>query len=317
MDLIDRRILCELDLNCRAPLTQVAKRLRISRNTLAYRIKQLENEGIITKYICSINLGLLGYKTYKIFFKIKNDKKESEFVKYLIDSKKVIHLLKTEGNFDYSMAVAVKNILELDDFLSNLKNDFKDFISDYFVSILVYSKIFKLNKLLLDQKQAIPKFEKYSVEDENIKIDEKDIKIIKELSQNANLSIVELSKKTDLSIDVVKYRLKNISTKIVNSYRIMLDFNKLGYYHYLIMLKIKNITKNEERRLLSWCTNKNNVIYCNKRIGSYDFEVNCAIKDIDDLNKFIIELKNEFYGVIDSYQILLNNKLLKLNYVPF
>ena len=119
MDLIDKKILCELDENCRNPTSRIAKKLRISRNVANYRIKNLEKQGVITSYICSLNLGLLGYKTYKIFFKIQTSKKETEerFVKELLKSRKVIHVIKTEGSFDYSVTIAVRNIRELDEFL--------------------------------------------------------------------------------------------------------------------------------------------------------------------------------------------------------
>jgi len=317
MDLIDKKIICELDMNCRSPVSKIAKNLRISRNVAAYRIKNLEDNGIIRKYICSINLGLLGYKTYKIFFKIWSGKEcEKEFVKNLIENKQIIHFLKIEGPFDYSIAISVKNISELNDFLMHLKNRFKDLIKDYLVSIVVYSRVFKLNKLLLDQKPTL-KFEKHTSEDKQIKIDEKDIKILHELSQSANTPIVELAERTKLSVDIIKYRLKLLSKNLINSYRVLLDFAKLGYYHYVIMLRIKQATKYDENKLLSWCSLKKNVLFCTKRIGYFDFSINVAIKNINDFNKFISELKSGFGDMIDSYDVIINSELLKLDYIPF
>lgn len=317
IDLIDKKLLCELDLNCRTPVSRIAKKLKISRNVANYRIKNLEKQGIITNYICSLNLGLLGYKTYKIFFKIQTSKKEEEkeFVKKLLESKEALHVIKTEGSFDYSVTIAVKTIKELDEFLMQVKSEFKELIKDYSVSIVVYSRIFKLSKLLLGEKEAV-KFEKYSGEDEKIEIDEKDKKILKQLSQNANLSVIELSEKTKLSLDVVKYRLKLLN-KIVNSYRVMLNFSKLGYYHYVIMLKMKQATKEDEEKLVSWCSFKKNVLFCTKRIGYSDFEVNAAITDINDLNNFLVELREKFGNFFDGYELIINSQLLKLNYVPF
>jgi len=317
MDLIDKKILCELDLNCRTPRSKIAKKLRISRNVVDYRIKNLEKEGIITKYICSVNLGKLGFKTYKIHFKIHNGKKsEKEFVNFLIKNKQTVHFLKVEGSFDYSLAFAVKNVMELDEFLTTLKSRFNDLIKDYYVNIVVYSRVFKLNKLLLNQKSVL-KFDKYSGEGDLVKIDDKDIKILRELSQNADLSIIDLSRKTKLSLDIIKYRLKLLSKNLISSYRMIPDVNKVGYYHYVIVLRVKSATKRDEDRLVSWCSLKRNVLFCSKRIGYFDFAINVAISDIDNLNDFLTGLKTEFSNIIDSYEIIINNKLLKLNYVPY
>jgi len=318
IDLIDKKILCELDLNSREPVSKLAKKLKIGRNVVNYRIKRLEEIGIIRNYICSINLGLLGYKTYKIFIKVNNPDKETEdkFVKELLSNNTVLHVIKTEGSFDYTVTVAVKGVLGLDDFLMNIKSRFEELIKNYEVSIVVYSRIFKLNKILLNEKQAI-KFEKYSGEDKKIKIDEKDKLILKQLSQNANMNIVDISEKTKLSLDVVKYRLKQLTQKAVNSYRVMLNLNKLGYYHYVTMIRMKSATKEDEEKLLDWCAMKKNVLFCTKKIGFFDFEINAAITNIDDLNEFLSELRRDFGNFIENYELIINSKLLKLNYVPF
>lgn len=319
MDLIDNKIMCALDDNCRKPISQIAHDLRIGRNVIAYRIKNLEAQGIISNYICSLNLGKLGYKTYKIYFKIKSSVKdlEKEFSDFLIKNSSVIHCLKTEGSFDYSAAIAVKKILELDNFLTEIKNKFGEIIIDYSVSIVVYTKIFKLNKLLLDQKEKATKFDNYSSEEEILRIDEKDKKIIKLLSQNSNLSILDIAEKTNLTVDIAKYRIKKLSGNIINSYRAVFNLNKLGYYHYVLMLKMRQANKKDEEKLVDWCIKRKNVLYCTKRIGQFDFEINIAITDIQNLNLFIDNFKENFSDLINSYELIINSKPLKLNYVPF
>lgn len=316
MDLIDKKILCEIDLNCRTPISQLAKKLRINRNVASYRIKNLEDAGIIMKYVCFINLGLLGFKTYKIYFKIRGGQaSETSFVNDLINDKRVIHLLKNEGAYDYSATIAVKQLFELDSFLTDLMGKFKDLIKDYYLSILVSSQIYKLNKFLLNEDAQLT--EEYSVDEEKINIDEIDKKIIRALSQNANLPIIELAKITGLSVDIVNYRLKSLSKGLITSFKIIYDLSKLGYYHYIIMLRAKNATKNDIAHLNAWCAKKYNIFYCTKRIGLFNFEINAAINDINNLNIFLDELKKEFSNIIESYELVIDSKLLKLNYVPF
>jgi DNA-binding Lrp family transcriptional regulator len=314
MDLIDKKILCELDLNCRTPLTKMAKKLHIGRNVLDYRIKKLESEKIITNYICSVNLGKLGYKTYKIYFKTKSSGKEKELIEFLKEEKRIINFIKTEGAFDYAFVIATQNIRELDSFLTELKTKFHDTLGEYTVSIIVHSKIFKINKLLLGEKQEV-KFDKYNSDQKELELDEKDKNILKILSQNANLPIIEIAEKTKYTIDVVKYRMKYLSEKLVSSFRAIFDMNKLGYFHYVAMLKIRASSK-EEDNLFSWCAKKRNVMYLTKRIGTFDYEINFAVSDINELNAFLSELKKELGSHLDSYEINLNSQLLKLNYLP-
>ena len=318
MDIIDKKIVCELDANCRIPLSQLAKKLRIGRNVAAYRIQKLESNGIIQNYVCSINLGKLGYKTYKIYIKtqVTTINEENKFIEYIIKSDKTIHFLKVEGFYDYSITVVAKNIIELDEFIMDVKSKFQNLIKEQSISILVYSRVFKFEKLVLNKNENTLKFEKYNEEPTKYEIDEKDKIILKEISQKANESIIEISKNTKLSIDIIKYRMKNLKN-IINSFRVILDFNKLGYYQYTILLKTQNMTKNTEIKLFGWASSNNKVLYYNKRIGNFDFEITMAICNIEELNNFLKELKKEFVDNITSYEMVLNTKLIKLDYYPF
>ena len=317
MDLIDKKIICELDLNSRTPLSKIAKKLRIGRNVLDYRIKKLEKEKIITNYICSVNLGKLGYKTYKIYCKMRSmdDKKEKDFREFIKNEKRVIHFLKTEGSFDYAFVIAIQNIKELDEFLSELKSTFREILQDYIVSIVVFSRIFKLNKLLLGEKREV-KFDRYTEDKKEIEIDEKDKKILKILSQEANISVVDLAERTGYSIDVVKYRIKELTKNLISSFRIIFNLSPLGFFHYVVMLKVRNASIKQEEDLINWSAAKSNVLYLTKRIGSFDYEINAVIKDIKELNSFLADLKATHGSIIDSYETMLNSELLKLNYLP-
>ena len=318
MDLIDKKILCELDANCRLPISQLAKKLRIGRNVAAYRIQKLESEGIIQKYICSINLGKLGYKTYKIYIKtsVMNTTDENKFIEYVTSSERTIHFLKIEGFYDYSITIVAKNIIELDDFIMDIKSKFKNFIKDQSISILVYSRIFKFDKVILNKGESILKFEKYNEEQENYNIDDKDRIILNEISQKANESIIDIAKNTKLSIDIIKYRMKNLK-QLVNSFRAIFDFNKLGYYQYTVLLKTYNMTKSSETKLFGWTSMHSKILYYNKRIGNFDFEITIVISNIEELNDFLKELKREFIENITSYEIVINTRLIKLDYYPF
>lgn len=255
---------------------------------------------------------------YKLYFKLHANQlqQEEQFVTELVTTKNIITLVKTEGAFDYTAAIVVRTIKDLDEFVTTLKSSYRTLIKDTVITVIVYSNVFKLHKLLLEQQQTQPKLHKYAGEEEKIILDPSDMLILKALSTNARRTLVELTHKTKLSLDIVKYRLKMLSATLVTAYRAIPSFEKLGYYHYVIMLKL-NATTQREAKLNEWCLLKTNVLYCTKRIGSFDFEIHAAIKDIDEFTTFITELKKTFNDIIDSYETFLQTKLLKLNYVPF
>ena len=69
----------------------------------------------------------------------------------MIELKNVIYFLKTEGAYDFSASIAVKNVIDLDKILMDIKSKFSKIIKEYFVSMIVFAQVFKLDKLLLEE----------------------------------------------------------------------------------------------------------------------------------------------------------------------
>ena len=61
MDKLDRNIILSLNTNGRKSFRHIAKELKVSLSTISNRIKRLEKEGIIERYIPVINKEKIGY----------------------------------------------------------------------------------------------------------------------------------------------------------------------------------------------------------------------------------------------------------------
>lgn len=320
MDLLDKKILDQLDQNCRKSFAHIARNVRSSKAVVLYRVKRLERQGIIKKYLLSLNLGKLGFSTYKLYFKLWNYDEEAkkEWTNYLLGSPSVIHVIKTDGAFDFSIVIAVKGVTELDDFISELKNKFSRIIRDYRLSIIVSTKIFGRAKLLLGKVEQNPKIEVFSAPAEKFELDEKDRSILFFLSEDASQPILSLAKKTGLSVDIVKYRMKKLLKEgIINSFRILFDTNRLGYYHYVFLMNVKKSTPSDVKKLITWAQLSKNIIYITKRVGFWDYEIHVALKNIDEYEFFSSDFEKEFSEIISSYETLIQQDILKLTYFPY
>ena len=78
LDVKDRKILSELDMDARQPLSTIAKKVRLSREVVSYRIKQLEKKGIIEGFYTAIDTSKLGYLYCRMLFKYRNISPEIE-----------------------------------------------------------------------------------------------------------------------------------------------------------------------------------------------------------------------------------------------
>ena len=67
IDLKDRKILYELDLDARQSLTQIGKKVGLKKDVISYRIKRMQDEGVIKNFWTAINTFKLGYQVYRIY----------------------------------------------------------------------------------------------------------------------------------------------------------------------------------------------------------------------------------------------------------
>ena len=109
MDKIDQKLLAELDINSKIPLSILARKIRISQQQADYRIKRLIKEGFITKFGTIINLKSLGLEHYRIFFNFNYNSKYSnkEILEFLKNQKGVYWAARTGGKFERLLFVGL------------------------------------------------------------------------------------------------------------------------------------------------------------------------------------------------------------------
>ena len=132
LDHKDTKILHILKLNSRTPYETIGRKVGLTRNAVKYRIKKLEENGIIVGYTMLINFTHLDKQSFKIFIKYNNQKKEQEnsLLQYLKQTPGVLATLQLFGKWDLDVEIHQRNSTELQEFIMELRNKF-EIIEDY------------------------------------------------------------------------------------------------------------------------------------------------------------------------------------------
>ncbi len=317
LDLKDRKILYELDFNARQTASQIAKKVKLSKDTINYRIKRLENLGIIQGYYAVLDnskLGYLNFRVYIKYFEITNQK-EQEIISWLVNNKKIGWVAKKEGNYDLAFLVWVEDVYEFNEFWKSFEEKFKPYFLETHISI--WTKLYHYRRAyLLNLKEDNSNTEVTGGSREKAEIDNIDYKILKFLAPNARISLVELGKKLNLSERAIAYRIKQLKSKgIILGYRALLDIAKLGYEYYKIDLKLGDAKIIKE--LMEIAKINPNIIYVDEMIsGTADFEFDMQIQNKEKLFELISQLKEKFKSSIRSYEVSTTSKEYKLVYLP-
>ena len=100
IDAIDRKILYMLSQNCRISNTAIAKALKIKREVVAYRIKQLLERKVINGFFAHIDSRKLGFITHQVYLKLRSVSDEKKIIQYLLPKKEVTCVLTFSGKYD-------------------------------------------------------------------------------------------------------------------------------------------------------------------------------------------------------------------------
>ena len=78
LDLKDKKILFELDFHARDSNAKIAKKVRLSKQGVDYKIRNMINKGVIQGFAPIINGNQLGYFYGRLFIKFQNLTREKE-----------------------------------------------------------------------------------------------------------------------------------------------------------------------------------------------------------------------------------------------
>ena len=113
LDTIDVKLLKLLQQNSRLTTKELATEVGLSISPVYERVKRLENEGYIEKYVAlltpeKLNLGLIAYVTVKL--SKQSNEAVAEFMKVVQNITEVTECYSVAGRFDFLMKVYAPNM---------------------------------------------------------------------------------------------------------------------------------------------------------------------------------------------------------------
>lgn len=305
LDLINRRILYELDKNCRISDAQLAKIVRRSREAVRNRILKLQQDGIIQGFITSINPSKCGYLFFKMYFQLANIPAEREkFYDYLKKLPNIYWFGGNEGTWDLHGTFYAKSVGEFHRIKNKIYTDFRHLIIRRDIGVLVDARQYPKKYLLELEERPEPAI--YAGEMTFNEIDELDRKLLSVLSQNGRIHLVDLAQKTGSSIDMVRNRVKKLERKgVIIQYRIAVDHNKLGYQMYKAFVYMNNLSESDERKFMEYARQSRNIVYFIRQLSNWDLEIEIMAKDYGEFTHIINDLRLQFAEAIRNVEFAL------------
>ncbi len=295
VDVKDRKIIYLLTQNARMPVTEIAKRAMLSPDSVSYRLKRLQEKGVILRFFPVLNYKYFGLNVFHVFLIIdERHHDEYENLRKVLESHpNVLSLMEYNDHWDVHVSLVAKSIRDFDSIMTDLTSRFpnviveKDIlenINNYKIEFIPYTLDLKSSERFL---QKIP-----------YKIDEKDLKILQVISNNARLSTYEIGNHVGIDADTVAYRLKKmINAGIIKRFTTLVNFSKLKYHWYTFGMQMKTFDHKHEKKFQQYIKNIPSIIRAVKTLGVWDVLLYIVVDDTKEFHHIVKNLKREFYDI--------------------
>lgn len=119
-DSIDKKLLQLLQTDCKLTNKELSLKLNLSVTAVYERIKKIEKEGIISRYVALLNRNKI-QKGFVVFCHLKLTQHTREFInqfeKEVIQLNEVLECFHVSGDYDYILKICVKDMEEYREFM--------------------------------------------------------------------------------------------------------------------------------------------------------------------------------------------------------
>jgi len=219
LDLYDKKIIFYLSQNSRMPLTELAKKLRISVQRCKYKVDRLQKE--ILEPAAFMTFPLLDINSYILF----TPQLDQEIIDKLIKDESIYFLMQSIGKYQYVINVVTEDI-------SGFCNKY---LSTYHIEvhpiINTYADDYNPFKLDITPKPLLP--------NKRIPLDKKDYKILAHIGEKPTDSLIEIQQALKIDRQTIKQRIKKFEeANIIQKFRYGINIFKLGHIAYILKISV-------------------------------------------------------------------------------
>ena len=286
---VDRKykvIIENLISNAREPITNISKKIRLSKSSTLNRLNNLIKRGVISKFVTVIDFKNLGYFTKIIFLKVnltENILKELENLDFYIG------ISTTSSFYNVTITVIAKDMNEFQEQLSKLYLITK--YADIKVSTISRYETPPYNLFGIKINQRKEKEDK-----QKTKVDKIDIQILECLEEEARIPASKIANKLNVDSKTIINRMKKLKKEgIIKAYHTIFNSLRMGYSPYNIIFKIKR--KEFVNKVYDFIKNESLCYLAAKLEGEYDLIGTFLFNDNNKIKGFLDKLHKMFKNI--------------------
>jgi len=294
----DRKILRAIARDARAPMTKVAKKVGLSRQSVEYRLKQMENAGLLAGSRTVINVRKFGFFSYHVFVELRDEEHEKELITRCKDAAEVNALAQYIGKWTFEIAIMARDPAEFHETFERITRGLT--ITRYSFGIILSTLKAAVLPTLQNHDERKAKKSKTGYTP-----DSKDAMLLDMLAMDATQRLTTLAEKMQLTSEATKQRIKKlVENDYIQEFRPVINYSVVGMSIQCMLIQ----GRPREARFEEWLASQRNVLWCAKTVGNYDFILYVLTNNIEEFQDVANDLKQEFGRTITSFDLLFGSQ---------
>jgi len=300
IDLKDKKILYHLDLNSRQSFSQVGRKVGLHKDAVTYRVKKLQERGIILRFNTIIDTLKMGYNCMRFYLNYQYITSEikKEIIDHFVNFKHTQIVASPEGGFDLCVFMLAKNVTEIYSFWQKTLSNYRDYFGEQIITPFIGENIYTKSFLIEEKDDRIKLIVKRG--GESVNYDELDFQILQLLAQNSRIPTLDMAKSLNITTATISKRMKKLlKDGLILRFHITINWDIIGYKWFKVDLYLKDYDK--KNQIIKYLEENPNLSYIDKTFGYADLELEFIVKNFDQLKQIIEGISSKFPKIIRSY----------------
>ncbi|MEM4137505.1 MAG: Lrp/AsnC family transcriptional regulator [Candidatus Anstonellaceae archaeon] len=301
---IDKYLIYFLSLNCRLKLSKIASFLKTSPARITYHYNRLIESNVFYGFLTLIDYRKIGFNAYSIYYRLRDQTEEEH--KLLIEKIKSIpslaDLMECEGHYNFHVTLLEKSLYNAAQSIWALREILGNLIIEEVILIYLRSELFDRKIFLelekehkLSSLKINPRILIVDESEELIRLNTEEKKILSIIANNANFSIIQISKESGISPPKVAQILQKLeSQKVIKGYIAKLNPNIENLEYFRVLVKLKNISHKKRNEFLDYLFSHPKIYRSLITFGEYDLTYDLRVRDIYELRAVLKEVYTKF-----------------------
>jgi DNA-binding Lrp family transcriptional regulator len=318
IDIKDRKILYQLDLNARQSLSKIGKIVFLPKNVISYRIGKLKEKGIIKKFYTHIDAYKLGYISFRFYitYQYTTPEIEDEILTYFVNNRNIWRVISIKGRYDLGVTIWVKDTNSFYSFWKKTMDKYGDYFTNRSFSACIHSLDYRHSYLLANEyKKSDRGLFEITGGGKIIETDDINKKIMDIIADNARKPLNEIAKQLSVSPTMISYRIKELQKLgIIQGFRTDIDISRLGYRHIKVDIYLRE--HKIRYKIIDYIKFNPNLVHIGTSSGESDVELEFHIEHMNQIYEIMDDLVVKFPNAIRNYKHFIIQKVHKIRYIP-